>query len=114
LESSRDSRRRNFRFASVDVTENCNRAVSSRLYYNYNNIIINFIIHHTCIKINRCTYKYWDMYNFFGSPVALRHRNKDPAPFRHPVDVDMYNFYNIFTIFIHVCMTTILCCKYYG
>jgi hypothetical protein len=24
---------------------------------------------------------------FFVSPVALRHRNKDPAPFRHPVDV---------------------------
>jgi hypothetical protein len=24
---------------------------------------------------------------FFVSPVALRHRNKDPAPFRHLVDV---------------------------
>jgi hypothetical protein len=24
---------------------------------------------------------------FFVSPVALRHRNKDPTPFRHPVDV---------------------------
>jgi hypothetical protein len=24
---------------------------------------------------------------FFVSPVALRHRNKDPAPFRHTVDV---------------------------
>jgi hypothetical protein len=24
---------------------------------------------------------------FFVSPVAFRHRNKDPAPFRHPVDV---------------------------
>jgi hypothetical protein len=24
---------------------------------------------------------------FFVSPAALRHRNKDPAPFWHPVDV---------------------------
>jgi hypothetical protein len=30
---------------------------------------------------DRCTWK-----NTFFSLVALRHRNKDPAPFRHPVD----------------------------
>jgi hypothetical protein len=32
----------------------------------------------------------WGRYNlsfFFVSPVSLRHRNKDPTPFRHPVDV---------------------------
>jgi hypothetical protein len=34
------------------------------------------------------------MHCFFVSPVALRHRNKDPAPLRHPVDV----FFRLFVL----------------
>jgi hypothetical protein len=34
------------------------------------------------------------IYFCFVTPVALRHRNKDPAPFWHPVDV----FLNIFVL----------------
>jgi hypothetical protein len=30
-----------------------------------------------------------DLPSFFVSPVALSHRNMHPAPFRHPMDVDL-------------------------